>query len=235
MAAFCFVVAIACLVRRSRPITLPIICFVVVLVVLYSGSLDRLGGALAISAIGVGVVLLAIAILYLSVRWRDRVWLEAVRLSREGDIEGAVALLQEHLRQAGPSATAYNYLAIMLIVQQRYDEALRMAEKAEQAGGPQPHILGSKGVALWKVGRAQEGLAYLQEAARQQPDNLLAACNLGLLLAELGQGEEAAEVLKRAEQLYATQFILIGAAERRLRKESLEELRRRVSEVWPEP
>jgi tetratricopeptide (TPR) repeat protein len=178
--------------------------------------------------------LLAGVILYLYVRWRDRVWLKAVRLAQAGDVEGAVALLQDHLRQAGPSATAYNNLAMLLFVQQKWEEALRMAEEAEHVGGPQPHILGNKGLALWKLGRSQEALPYLQEAAHRLPENLLAACNYGLLLAELGQREEAAEVLRRAEQLFEKQ-IFLGVAVRRARKQSMEELRRKVSEVRPQP
>src|SRR5262245_54618690 len=169
LAAFCFVIATACLSRRSRPATLPIIA-VAVVAVLWLANRD--GAITTLAAVGavLGAVLLVGVSLYLYVRWRDRVWLRAVRLFRAGDSEGAVAWLQEDLQQAGPSAPTCNTLAALYGAQQRWEEALRMAEEAERVGGPQSRVLNNKGMALWKLGRSQEALAHLQEAARRQPD-----------------------------------------------------------------
>ena len=39
-----------------------------------------------------------------------------------------------------------------------------MAEEAERMGGPQANVLGTKGLALWKLGRPREALASLETA-----------------------------------------------------------------------
>src|SRR5207249_3796941 len=77
----------------------------------------------------------------------------------------------------------YNHLALLRGLQGRWAESLRLIEEAEEQADPKPETLANKGVALWKLGRPQEALPFLQEAARRLPpqpdDNLhlwLRAC-----------------------------------------------------------
>jgi len=224
LAAFCFVVATACLSSRSRVVTVPIIASVLVAIVWLENP-----NAL-VSGLGILAALLAVPVgLYCYWRWRDRVWLRAVRLSRAGNHEGAVALLQEQLQRDGPSARSYNQFAVLFGVQQNWAEALRMAEEAERLGGPLANVLGTKGMVLWKLGRGTESLNCLREAVRRQPDDLILACNYGSVLAESGRAVEASEMLARAERLFAKQIVLAGAADRQVRKQAVEDLRRKIS------
>jgi tetratricopeptide (TPR) repeat protein len=229
LAVVCYAVATVCLSMRQSVMTLPIV-------------LGILGAALWLADPYAGVRFLAgLALLvagpslvagglYVYLRWRDRVWFRAIKLTRAGDVKGALHLLQEQLQRQGPSATIYHQLAMLQCLGQNWEAALRMVEEAERLGNPHANVQGTKGLALWKLGRTREALACLETAANAQPNDLISTCNYGSVLAELGRAAEASEMLQRAERLFETQTVFGGAAGRQMRRQALEELRRKVSE-----
>ena len=226
MAAFCFVVATACLSGRSRVVTLPIIAIVLV------AAAWQASPSIAVTILAVvGVALLALAVLYAYMRWRHRVLLRAARMLHAGNSEGAHALLQDQLRRDGPSARIYDHLATLFALELNWPEVLRMVEEAERMGDPQANVLATKGLALWKLGRVPEALGYLKEALLMQPNDLIYACHYGCALAESSRWVEASEVLERAEQLFNKTIVLAAASDRQLRKQALEQLRRSLSEA----
>jgi len=230
LGAFCFLFATALLFRRSRKVTRPIIV-VVILAAILAANRDFALAAVSWMGALVGAVVLAILMLYLYVRWKDRVSVRALKLARAGDVEGAISFLHEHLQLRGPSAPVYRDLATFYCVQGNWAEALRMVAQAEQLGGQSPQLLNTKGMALWKSGQMPEALAFMEEAVSRAPRDLLVACNYGSLLFDLGHREAAEEELRRAEQLFAGEIMLGDAETRRVRKQSLDQFRKKVTEA----
>lgn len=175
-----------------------------------------------------GVLLFLCIGFYFMTRWKYRIHYRAVRLAQAGDVEGAIALLHEHMRDHEPTALCCNNLAVFYGMQNKWDEALRMVEQAEALSSSQPGLLATKGLALWKLGRTQEALPCLEEAQRRNSADLLVTCNYGSLLAELRRHAEARELLRHADHLIASQTV-IGAANRQTRDQALKEFRQRVS------
>jgi tetratricopeptide (TPR) repeat protein len=180
-------------------------------------------------AIAIAAPITALAmclIIFLVRRKRYRVLRIANDMVRQGDIEGAIALLREHIEHNPSSAPVYNHLWLLRGLQGKWDESLRVIEEAEQRfSKPDPALRANKGVALCKLGRLQEALPLLQEAARRFRRNLAATCNYGSVLAELGRHREALQQLRRADQLFASQRFFVTADVHRKHEELLESFR----------
>jgi|GEM_PF-6626401 len=201
---------------------------VVLLVIFFANNpnLPRLPGILAIAPVAVLALCLVAIILQ---RRRHRVFVLAVEMAQRGDVEGAIALLEEEIVQKGPSALAYNNLAVFRGLQGRWQESLHLIEQAELHGGAKPLFLGNKGLALWKLGRLQEALPFVQEAARRFPRDLGMVINHGSVLAELGRKKEALDQLRRADHLFASRGSILGPIERAKEETALESFRQLVS------
>jgi hypothetical protein len=229
--AFCIVVAIACLVRRSQWVTIPLIIAGVLGYCFRDGPPEFSLGDFSGLALPAGIVFFVILGCYLFFRWKYRVSIRAVRMAQAGDIKGGIALLQEHLRTAGGSASLYNDLAALLGGNSEWAESLRMIEKAEQLGGTTTTSLATKGFVLWKLGRTEEALACLKQSVELGPKVLFHVCNYGSLLVETGRLDEATAMLGQAEHAYRTQISLGNAADREVRKNALEEFRRKLEDA----
>ena len=197
--AFCIVVATACLVRRSRWVTIPLIIAGVLGYCFRNGppklALEDFSGL----ALAAGILFLSSwGAIYFSA---GSIGSASVRSewAQAGDIEGGIALLQEHLRTAGGSASIYNDLAALLGVNSEWAESLRMIEKAEQLGGTSALSLSNKGMVLGKLGRTEEAVATLKQSVELDPKSLLSACNYGNLLIDTGRLDEATTMLEKAE------------------------------------
>jgi tetratricopeptide (TPR) repeat protein len=231
LAGVCALISLACLTVRSRWLTAHLVwIFLLVGLALAVGDLSRLAGNLLLPAAGVGAFLLLFLAYYLFLRWKNRLVIQALRLAQGGDVDGAITSLEAHMHEHGPSADVCNALAVFQGMKQRWEESLRLVEQAEALGGPHPVYLGNKGLALWRLGRKKEALRCLRESVDRLPQNLLAVCNCGSLLVELGQRDEAWEYLEQAERLFASQGALGNAADRKARQKALDELRQKLSE-----
>jgi tetratricopeptide (TPR) repeat protein len=111
-------------------------------------------------------------------------------------------ILEANLRQLiklrPDHAHAYNALGYTFADRnQRIDEAYRLIETALKLAPDDPFIQDSMGWVLYRMGRNQEGLDYLQRAFKQRPDAEIAA-HLGEVLWALNQRDEAKKVWAEA-------------------------------------
>jgi tetratricopeptide (TPR) repeat protein len=91
-------------------------------------------------------------------------------------------------------AHAYNALGYTFADRnQRVEEAHDLIRTALKLAPDDPFILDSMGWVLYRMGREEEGLEYLQRAYKQRPDAEIAA-HLGEVLWALGRREEARRI-----------------------------------------
>jgi tetratricopeptide (TPR) repeat protein len=189
---------------------------------------DWMVPALLVAAVIVGIVV---------GRFKDRVERHAARLLKAGNASQAVTYLEEQLQAKGLTVGGWSVLSLAYGELEKWPEALNAVEEAMvRGGGRNPVLLNNKGIYLWKSGRAEAALPLVEEAARRNPNTWLLACNLGLVLAELGRRAEAEAQLRRAERLATSRVILepgritIGG-NGQVREQELERLRQKIAEL----
>jgi tetratricopeptide (TPR) repeat protein len=187
---------------------------------------------LLVAGLVAGGVILTIALRLVS-RWENPVLFRANRLAGRGNVQAAIALLREHLREQGPTALLYNNLAAFHGMQGEWEESLRLIQEAELLGGGPRRLAANKAVALWKLGRMEQALPCFEEAIRRDPYNLFLTCNYGSLLIQTGRSAEALEQLRRADSLFSEEPGY--GAQRRAREEALEAFRIRLADSSEHP
>jgi tetratricopeptide (TPR) repeat protein len=128
----------------------------------------------------------------------------AEKRASEGDLDGAIADLSEHIEEKGPTQTRVNALGILLMRRERWDEAAAMFRKGEQIGEFNKGICRANlGLALLKGGKPAEAIPVLQDAARIGPQRPALTCiiklHISLALIELNRWDEAEKQFRRAE------------------------------------
>jgi tetratricopeptide (TPR) repeat protein len=96
---------------------------------------------------------------------------------------------------------AHNNLAVMRLVEERYEEALHHSVAALRAHPDYALAHYNLGVALEKLGRFAEAESHYRRGLELQPDNPHAHNNLGNVLAHLGRHEHAIAHYRRALEL----------------------------------
>jgi hypothetical protein len=130
LASFWFAVAAACLTRRGRSVTLPIT--VAGFVACWPLSAVRSPGELTRALLW---TLLVFEAVYLYFRWaKDCASTRAARMARDGNVDGAITLLQGHIVVVGGSVPAYATLAVLFCERNALEEALPMVHNAEKLG-----------------------------------------------------------------------------------------------------
>ncbi len=115
----------------------------------------------------------------------------AEKLNRLDILEANLKLL---IKLRPDHAHAYNALGYTFADRnQRIDEAYRLIETALKLAPEDPFIQDSMGWVLYRMGRNQEGLDYLQKAFKQRPDAEIAA-HLGEVLWVLDKRDEARKI-----------------------------------------
>ncbi len=145
---------------------------------------------------------------------------DAVRYARAmlAERQGNVALMESDLRtiirRTPDNATALNALGYSLSNHtNRYDEALELVEQALALEPDDPAILDSMGWALYRLGRSEEALPYLEQAYLRFPDPEVAA-HLGEVLWALGRQDDARVIWGRALQGNSEHKILTSTIQR---------------------
>jgi tetratricopeptide (TPR) repeat protein len=104
------------------------------------------------------------------------------------------ANLKQLIKLRPDHAHAYNALGYTFADRnQRIEEAYRLIETALKLAPDDPFIQDSMGWVLYRMGRNQEGLDYLQKAFKQRPDAEIAA-HLGEVLWALEKRDEARKI-----------------------------------------
>jgi len=128
----------------------------------------------------------------------------------EGNLRKLIQIRPDH-------AHAYNALGYTLADRnQRVDEAYGLIETALKLAPDDPFILDSMGWVLYRMGRAQEGLPYLQRAFVLRPDAEIAA-HLGEVLWMSGQQAEARKLWSDALKEFPTNEVLQATVKRFVR------------------
>jgi tetratricopeptide (TPR) repeat protein len=111
-------------------------------------------------------------------------------------------------------AHAYNALGYTFADRnQRVEEAHGLIETALKLSPEDPFIMDSMGWVLYRMGRGNEGLGYLQKAFKLRPDAEIAA-HLGEVLWALGQHDEARSIWGTALKNHPNNEVLQGTLKR---------------------
>jgi tetratricopeptide (TPR) repeat protein len=125
----------------------------------------------------------------------------------ESDLKQLIKLRPDH-------AHAYNALGYTLAERnQRIAEAYGLIETALKLAPDDPFIQDSMGWVLYRMGRNQEGLDYLQRAFKQRPDPEIAA-HLGEVLWVLDQRDAARKIWAESLKEHPTNEVLQGTVKR---------------------
>lgn len=183
-----------------------------------------------------GVLLAGIVGLIVYVRFKARVENHAGRLLNAGHASQAVNYLEEQLQTKDLSVGGWNMLSLAYGNLEKWPEALKAVEEAIARGGPNPVLMNNKGIFLYKSGQAAAALPLVEDASRRFPNNWVVACNLGLVLAELGRRGQAEAALRRAEKLAASKISADGdhihiGTNRQVREQELERLRDKIARM----
>jgi TolB-like protein/Flp pilus assembly protein TadD len=124
--------------------------------------------------------------------------LGTVLWSRDFDWAGAEAEFKRAIELEPESLLVRGSMAFLLIILERFDEAMVVWEGAE--AGPREDILvrASSALALYNSGRAAEAVAVLQTGLSQAPDSSMLLYHQGTALFYLNRGEEAEQSLTQA-------------------------------------
>jgi len=95
------------------------------------------------------------------------------------------------LSRTPTSAPLHNNLAVALLGEGRYEEAIRHYEQALRLKPGTDETFTNIGVALVRLGKVDEALRLYRQVLRDMPRSYSVHCNLGALLAERGQVDEA--------------------------------------------
>jgi len=125
----------------------------------------------------------------------------------EGNLKQLIKLRPDH-------AHAYNALGYTLADRnQRIAEAYGLIDTALKLAPEDPFIQDSMGWVLYRMGRNQEGLDYLQRAFKQRPDPEIAA-HLGELLWALDQRDAARKIWAESLKEHPKNELLQGTVKR---------------------
>ena len=124
----------------------------------------------------------------------DLLYDHAMAAEKVDRIDIVEANLRKLIKIRPDHAHAYNALGYTLADRnQRVEEAHELIQTALKLAPDDPFILDSMGWVLYRMGRKEEGLDYLQRAYTQRPDAEIAA-HLGEVLWALGRREEARRI-----------------------------------------
>jgi tetratricopeptide (TPR) repeat protein len=155
----------------------------------------------------------------------------AEKRASEGDLDGAIAELREHIEEKGATQIRVNALGILLMRRERWDEAAAMFRKGEQLGESSKGICRANlGLALLKSGKPAEAIPVLHQAASIGPQgpplNCIINLHISLALAELNRWDEAEERFRAAENAARS----LRKSQRDVLKEELERCRHKLEQ-----
>jgi tetratricopeptide (TPR) repeat protein len=119
----------------------------------------------------------------------------------QGKYDEAETLYRESLKKDTAYVPSLNELAWLLALRgQQLDEARELIDRAIELAGPQPSLLDTRAVIELALGQPAKALADLQAVIDMQPaaDRYF---HLALAHRKLGHTVEAAESLKKAEEM----------------------------------
>ncbi|RMG57774.1 MAG: tetratricopeptide repeat protein [Gammaproteobacteria bacterium] len=126
----------------------------------------------------------------------------AMLAEQEGDLETMERLLKQLLARNPEDARALNALGYVLADRtERYMEALGFIRRALEISPDDPAILDSMGWVLYRLGKPEEALKYLQRAHKKLLDDEIGS-HLAEVLWKLGRKKEARQVLEQVKKAF---------------------------------
>lgn len=154
------------------------------------------------------------------------------RWTRHFDWSGAQDALDRAIELAPGDPLVRGAQVFYLIMHERFDEALAAWEGVELGSRESVLVRGSSSFAYYFSGRADKGLAIVEEGLRDIPDSAMLLYHKGLALGHPERYEEAVNALERAETIDPE--LTLAAAVRALYLAQLgrgEEVRREVERL----
>lgn len=118
-------------------------------------------------------------------------------------------LCEQYLRTAPANAVAILVLGLVAKKRLQIEDAIPLLEQSVRIA-PGAKALASLADCLWRVGRLEEGLGYVERVIAGSPDNLEALLLMAAILHGLRRFEEALKCIRRAERI-APQSHLVAA------------------------
>ena len=115
----------------------------------------------------------------------------AVAQWRTGAVESARGTLRQVMALEGRPDGAVRCLAALAIDRQDFKQAWALLQQLLETEGDSAELRYNTGLALQKLGRAEDAAAYYRKALDERPEFPEAQLNLGHALMALGQHEEA--------------------------------------------
>ncbi len=144
----------------------------------------------------------------------DLLYSRAMLAEKMGRLEVLEADLKQILKDDPDNATALNALGYTLADRtERYEEAYDYIKRAYELSPDDFYILDSMGWVLYRLGRLDEAVSYLQQALELRNDPEIAA-HLGEVLWVMGDKDAAREVWDTALQATPTDDRLLKVIER---------------------
>src|SRR5688572_28173608 len=138
---------------------------------------------------------------------------EGVTLYRGGDLPRAESCFREVLDAQPEQIDALNLLGLVLALQKRHGEAVKVMQKAITVKPGDPVLLGNLGGLLNEANDPLTAIRYLRDAIRLKPDHTDAIVSLAGALQAAGRIDEAEKQFDRALKLTPTHArALFGAA-----------------------
>lgn len=125
---------------------------------------------------------------------------DAMALATQGRHQEAEARLQAALEIGGADVMCFFAVASLRASQQRFDEALRAAERGLESAPDHIDLKSVRAQILVDLGRTQEAEAQFREILKQQPTHGLTLQRLFALLQRQDRAGEAVELLRAAVQ-----------------------------------
>jgi tetratricopeptide (TPR) repeat protein len=142
----------------------------------------------------------------------------AALLLRMGRTDDAIGQYRHAVERWPESSMSLNALGYTLAdLTDEYDEAEKLIKKALKMDPDSAAIIDSWGWVLYRQGRSEEAIAYLEEAYEKLRDPEVAGHIIEVLLS-LDRADDAAKTLEAAEVLFPDSELLIGLREQHFPK-----------------
>ncbi|WP_181918347.1 MULTISPECIES: tetratricopeptide repeat protein [unclassified Wenzhouxiangella] len=144
----------------------------------------------------------------------ELLYARALSAATAGNVDLAEQDLRRIIQMDGDNAMALNALGYTLTdLTDRHQEAYRLIQRALELDPEDPATLDSMGWVLYRLGRAEEAVDYLQRAL-EGDENPEIMAHLIEVLDHLGKDDEAAELIERALADYPDDDYLRNTLER---------------------
>lgn len=132
--------------------------------------------------------------------------LEGIKLFRQGKLDEAQSVLERALAQNQNDADACNALAIVLSQKNELNKALEYFDKAISLKKGNFKAIYNKLNVLIRLERHEDGIALLRSVTQEYPDHINGWVNLGAILMQKGETDEAVECFDKAIALDPNDF-----------------------------